>query len=248
MKEYKEPFKEPLFNFEEERVELPESFKIICCPNCSTEIPADNLNIAEKIGKCGSCQGVFSIQKDISGLQNSPKKIKQEILRPEGIELFHFRDELEISFDQPMAWLEWGFLILYSIFFIVGVGMSTEMGIILPFISLSVLPSVFSFFYYLRKKAKHRVFISIDDQYLNIMWRPKKLHIDQSYSIKDIQQAYVKYNPNIGLWVVYMIADLGKGQKHIKLASVKTASKAKYLEQEIESHLNIQDVVVPEES
>ena len=52
----------------------------------------------------------------------------------------------------------------------------------------------------------------------------------------------------MGDWQLLMIIDEGDGHKHIKLTSVSTVSKAKYLEQVIEGHLDIQDVVVPEES
>ena len=248
MKELEEPYKDPLYNIHDERVELPKAFNIICCPNCDTEIPAADLNIGEKIGKCGSCQAIFSIEKEIQNLRSTTEKIKQEILRPEGIELFHFRDELEITFEQSMGLLEWILFIFVLIFGMAGVGASVESSTIIPFILLTVFPMLISIVYYFRRKAKHRIILSIDDSYLNIIWRPRKFHIDQNHYIKDIKQLYVKHRSDLGTWQLKMIIDEGNGQKHVKLASVNSASKAKYLEQEIESHLDIQDVVVPEES
>ena len=248
MEELEEPFKDPLYRIDDERVELPATFKIVCCPNCETTVPSSDLNISEKVGKCGSCQAIFSIEKDIQKLHSSPQKIKQEILRPEGIELFYFGDELEITFEQPIGWLEWVLLFLLVIPFIAGIGMSIELGTILPFILLTLLPVALIALYAYRKKAKHRVVISIDELDLNIMNKPRKLKVDQHYSIKHIQQLYVKHRPDIGVWRLCMIVDEGNGQKHVNLSSLKSASKAKYLEQEIEAHLNIQDVVVPEES
>ena len=147
-----------------------------------------------------------------------------------------------------MTWIEWVLLILFSLFWIAGIGASLERATILPFLALSVVPSVIGYVYYLRRKAKHRKFISIDDDYLSIMWRPRKFKTNQRYAINDICQLYVKHIPDLGNWQVCMIIDKGQGQRHIKLTSVNTISKAKYLEQKIESHLNIQDVVVPEES
>ena len=245
LKEYGESYKEPLSGYEDHRVELPKTFKIISCPNCSNEIPAANLNLSNKIGKCGSCHGVFSIEEDIKSLQTARQKIKQEILRPEGIELFHFQDELEISFEQPMTWLEWPFIFLLMILMMTGIGISIESSGIIPFFTLTVVPLLLSLLYFRRKKAKHRIVLSMDEQFLNISWRPKKFHADQKYDLDDIQQLYVR---KLDSWYIYMIVDQGNGQKHIKLTSLNTPSKAKYLEQEMESYLNIQDVVVPEET
>ena len=248
MEEYKESHKDPISDFEDERVDLPETFRIICCPNCASEVPADHLNINDKIGKCGSCQAVFSIEKDIQGLQLNKQKIKQEILRPEGIELFEFKEELEISFEQPMNGFEWVMFIVVMIAFMGGSIVSIETQNVYPFLAFAIVPTILSILYYIRRKSKHRKFIFIDDHYLSIMWRPNLFNTNQRYAIDDISQLYVKFNPNMGDWQLRMIIDEGHGQKHVKISSVNTASKAKYLEQVLEAQLGIQDVVVPEET
>ena len=248
MEEYKESYKDPVSDFEKDRVDLPDTFRIICCPNCASEVPADNLNINDKIGKCGSCQAVFSIEKDIQGLQLNKQKIKQEILRPEGIELFEFKEEMEISFEQPMTAFEWVMFTVVMIAFMGGSIVSVESKNIYPFLFIAIVPTVLSLLYYIRRKSKHRKFITIDDHYLDIIWRPNLFNTNQRYAINDISQLYVKPNPNMGDWQLIVIIDEGHGQKHVKLSSVNSISKAKYLEQVIEAQLGIQDVVVPEES
>ena len=45
---------------------------------------------------------------------------------------------------------------------------------------------------------------------------------------------------------IHMIINGLDGQKHVKLITINTISKAKYLEQEIEKYLNIIDREVPE--
>ena len=50
----------------------------------------------------------------------------------------------------------------------------------------------------------------------------------------------------MGYYTIHMIINGLEGQKHEKLMTVKTLSKAKYLEQEIERYLKISDREVPE--
>ncbi len=248
MEEYKGAYKKLHKDYAEDRVELPKTFKILSCPNCSTELPTENLNLDKNLGKCNSCNAVFSIEDDLRDLHKAPQKIKQEILRPEGIELFHYHDNFTAYFDQPMAPIEWPFIFAYMIAFIAGIGASFELKSFIPFLALTVGFSVLHYLYYLRRKEKHKVILEIDDQYLNILWRPRKFIVDKSYHIKDIDQLYVKARSDNAVWFLFMIVDEGQGQKHVKLTSMNSASKAKYLEQEIEAYLDIQDVEVPEEN
>lgn len=248
MKKHSDSYKKPLSGFDDFRVDLPNSFKIIRCPNCGTETPSSNLNLENKIGKCSNCNGVFSIENELGKLQTYSQKVKQQILRPEGIELFEFQNQLEVCFEQSITWIEWVLYIIALLFGMAGIGASIETGSILPFFILTILPLVISTIYYFRRKAKHRIFLLIDEEYLNISWRPRKFNRDQRFAISDIHQLFVKHKADLGVWQLYMISDQGNGQKQTKLFSLNSASKAKYIEQEIEAYLNIQDVVVPEES
>lgn len=247
MEEHKESYKPLHKHKEQDRVELPKTFKILCCPNCDSELPTENLNLDKNLGKCNSCNAVFSIENELIDLQKGPQKIKQEILRPEGVELFHYQNNFAAYFDQPIAPIEWPFVFIYVIAFIAGIGASLELQTIIPFLILSVGSSLLHYLYYLTRKERHRVILEIDEGYLNILWRPRKFIVDKSYKIEDIHQFYVKARSDKAVWYLYMIVDEGQGQKHIKLTSTYSASKTKYLEQEIESYLNIQDAEVPEE-
>ena len=86
-------------------LEFEETFKRIKCPSCSNNVPADNININDKIAKCNTCDVVFPFEKEIA--QFLPQqRIKDEVLRPEGVEIYHHRDELNISIKQPFTALE----------------------------------------------------------------------------------------------------------------------------------------------
>ena len=93
----------------------------------------------------------------------------------------------------------------------------------------------------------HKRFLTIDSKFLYIKWRPKKLVKDKKYPIDEIDQIYVK---NVsGFNTIYMVVNSDDGQKHIRLiGQIRSFSKARYLEQEIERHLGIKDREVPEET
>ena len=81
-------------------LEKEQSFYKILCPSCKNEVKSNDLNINDKIAKCGACNVVFSFQEMVNNLFTNPTKIKQEIIRPEGIDLFYLKDELDITVQQ----------------------------------------------------------------------------------------------------------------------------------------------------
>ena len=34
--------------------DFPKVFKEVCCPSCNNTVPADNLNLSDKVAKCGA--------------------------------------------------------------------------------------------------------------------------------------------------------------------------------------------------
>jgi len=230
-------------------VELPKVFKKICCPSCTDEVPADNININDKIAKCNHCDVVFPFHQDITDFQDTTK-IRQEVIRPEGIDVFHFQDELEISVRQPGTAFVLDYLgvtlfplfafLMTMIFFDGG-----KVALAVPLIlwALTGLSSIRLF-----NRSKYKIHLTIDQQDLHVYWRPKNFHKDKSYAVADIDQVYIKSidGHNFG---VFMIVNGIDGQKHVTLVQYAgSRSKAQYLEQEIESHLGITDRRVPEET
>jgi len=86
-------------------------------------VPADNININDKIAKCGGCHAVFPFQHEIDKLLNA-RKPKQTVLRPDGIDLYAYQNELEIAVKQPtigwdvIPWIVWPWIpILFTALF-----------------------------------------------------------------------------------------------------------------------------------
>lgn len=222
-------------------------YKKIGCPSCGSDVPASHLNIDDKIAKCGGCDVVFSFQQEVDDL-TTPMAAKQEILRPEGIDLFHYKGELDISMQQPISVPEaimGGVLPMFALMFsLIYFLKDNEIPGLIPLI-FGIL--AFLALFNLLHRSKQKIFIHIDDRHLSIKRRPSKMIKDQEYRISEIDQLYVKA---IGAHhFVYMIVDSPLGQKHVKLVSnIESTSKARYLEQEIEKQLGILDRKVPEET
>ena len=115
--------KEPLEQYKPaERLDLPKSkeelpvvFEKVMCPSCNGHVHADNLNLEKSLAKCGDCSVIFSFEKDVEKVKLVEKvKMKQEHLRPEGIDLFYFNDELNISMQQPMHMIDVLGCLLYT--------------------------------------------------------------------------------------------------------------------------------------
>lgn len=246
--EYKKPYQEDFLDLNSPDSSETKNFIEICCPKCDSAVPVNDLDLDEKLGKCNSCNVVFAFDKEIASLKNEHRKTRQRILRPEGIDMFHFNDELELSFKQSFSLAEQLMLTLVPFFSFALVGILAEAGlpslvIMSPFLISFLLAAI----YFITRKRQVK-YIKVDSKELRLMQHPNVLKTTAVFAAHDISQLYVKQDSSSGSWRLMMLVDEGGGQKHVKLTQVRTASKAKFLEQEIESYLNIEDVVVPEET
>ena len=219
----------------------------VTCPKCQANILGDGIHLEDKIAKCKDCGVVFSFQREINQL-SKPNRIKQEILRPEGIDIFQFKNELDFTIQRPYTILD-GILgglgiplaLIFTVAFIFKGG-----NLFIPAI-ISWLISAYPIYNWITH-SKRKIHVNIDERAINIQKRPKGTTKDQSYDRIDIDQLYIKRNQGTGHYEIYMIANALEGQKHIRLIpNVDSKTKARYLEQEIEKYLGIIDREVLEE-
>lgn len=246
--EYKQTYKEDFLDLNSPDLSKAQDFIEICCPKCDNSIPAADLNINDKLAKCSSCNVVFAFEKEIATLKNEHRKTHQRILRPEGIDMFHFNDELELSFKYSISPIE-QFVMLGIMFFSLIVAASlSKIGLSDIVIGSPIVISFLAAGIYSIMRNWQLKYIKVNAMGLRILKHPNVFKKKEIYHAGDIGQLYVKHDASFSNWQLMMLVDEGDGQKHVKLTQVRTASKAKFLEQEIESYLNIEDVVVPEES
>ena len=225
--------------------EFPKVFKNVSCPSCSEAVPAENLNLQNSVAKCGSCHAIFSIEEEIAEIKVKGE-MKQEIFRPEGIDLFYYKDDLEITMDGHVN--QWDIVGLFLFFSAAGFGIPLHLfeGMPILFLMIAILGTLF-FIFRLMNYKKNRTIIDINDRSLTVKHRPNNLKKDRTFLAEDIDQVYLKYSKTQGTMQgtyfldIYVIVNGSKGQQHQKLLSVNTLTKAKYLEQEIEKYLGIED-------
>jgi len=242
--------KEPIKQYKPaEKLELPnikkafpKVFKKVTCPSCSEEVTAEHINLQNSVAKCGSCHVVFSIEEELASVKTKEKaEIKQEFFRPEGINLFYYKDEMEISLDGYVnQWDIAGFMLFLSA---LGIGLMVyfekNISVLIPLISM--LGTLF-FTFRLMNYKKNKIFIDVNDQSLTVKHRPNNLVKDLTFPAEDIDQIYIKPSSTQGgYFEIHAIINGPKGQYHQKLLVVNTLTKSKYLEQEIEKYLGIED-------
>ena len=220
-------------------------FTPINCPSCGAGVPADNININNNIGKCGNCNVVFSFEKEISEL-TGPQNRKDEVIRPEGVEVFRYDNELDFTLQQPVSPMEAVGMTLFMVAAPISLILHYKEGVSLVWaIGFTIVFLYFLFSMIFR--SSYKLFINLDSNYLNVRYRPSNLQKDKKYLLSEIDQLYVKAVG--GSASLYMIVNGVEGQKHVSITPMMVGkSKVRFLEQEIEKHLKIKDRQVPEES
>ncbi|MDH3243224.1 MAG: hypothetical protein OEM26_01300 [Saprospiraceae bacterium] len=246
MKQPVERYKEvEKLELKEIKKEFPRVFKKVHCPSCQEEVIADNLDLQNSLAKCGSCHVIFSIEEEVEGVK-AKKEANQEFLRPEGIDLFHFRENLDITVQQHFGGLDiFGIIFLpilagFSLLFYFLKGASIYFPI---FFTIGTA----YFIYRILNYSRNKIYIDINDKFLSSKYRPRNFNKDKTFNAAEIDQLYLKQSSDgMGYYTIYIIINGLEGQRHEKLLTVKTLSKAKYLEQEIEKYLRVEQRDVPE--
>ncbi len=214
-----------------------QNYTTVDCPSCQTSVPAEHININDKIAKCGDCDVVFSFDETLKSLTQSGAS-KQTVLRPQGIDVYEFKHETEITVKQPAAAIEILPFTVLPIFLFFSVLLVFKKGISIMWPGVAFIMNLILTIY-LYKREKHTVNIRINKSDLNVQWRPKKLMSDKSYHISDIKQLYVKGHQ------IFMIVDGIDGSQHVNLIpGLVNQTQAHFLEQQIEAYLKIQDEAV----
>ncbi len=225
--------------------EFPKVFKKVHCPSCEEEVNADDLNLQNSVAKCGSCNVIFSIEEEVE-IVKTKKEMKQEVFRPEGIDLFHYKDDLDITIQQHFQGLDVFGIILMPALAFFSFLFHFAKGVPIYYPIIFTLGSLY-FIYRALNYSKNKTYIDINDRALSIKSRPKNFKKDKTFDAIEIDQLYIRHAVDgSGYYSIYMIINGLEGQKHEKLITVNTLSKAKYLEQEIERYLNIEHRDVPE--
>lgn len=222
--------------------EFPQALRKIECPSCNSEISVADISLDKEIAKCNSCNGIFSIAEDVSHLK--PKKKKHEIIRPEGIDLFYFQDGLDITVTKHLQGLDAFGIITFPTLAAFAIFISILKPIPISIPVVLTLASIY-FIYRAMTYSKNKIYLDVNKETITVKHMPNNFQKEKVYNSREIDQVYVGRDTS-GYFSLNIIINGIDGQKHQKLFSVKTMTKGKFLEQEIEKHLGIEDRSVPE--
>lgn len=215
----------------------------IICPNCNAGVSAKDTNIQEMVGKCTSCDSIFSLKPIAASLNAEVDTLFTENLgRPAGVELNYFNDEMEISLKQNQVFSTL-LVILAPLFLFLGVlifykkGFDWAAGMAAVSAVLTALGT-----WNLVNGRKHRTYVTLSKTRLDIEHRPKNLTKDRSFSTASIEQFFVSADLQLGGFAIYALVNSPEGQKRQKIVGgLKSQIKGKYLEQEMERYLGIKN-------
>jgi Zn-finger nucleic acid-binding protein len=212
----------------------------INCPSCNEVVVASNIELESKVGKCSNCNALFSVKNEVEKLIEH-SKTKEKILRPEGVESFHFRNEFEIEVNQPVPVLDIvilalvPFIIIFStlLYFLKGFNTALTICVISSLILTKGILRV-------AQRKRYKTYLTIKKDYIYVQDRPKSFRKDKEFSVLNLDQVYVKQTTD-GAGLFFIVNGIN-GQRHEQvLGRFQNVGKLKYIEQEIESYLKIQD-------
>lgn len=227
----------------------------LSCPNCRAEIQAADINVANTLAKCASCNTVF----DFSPVLKTPSHKKQEVLLPPGIEAYSTNYELDIELNWRKTSKALGFFLFFTLFwngivsiFVVTALLTGSFGM-LAAISIHLLIGI-GLLYYVLTVLFNTTYVIVSQRELSIEHRPLRtpFYSNRYIPTRDIDQIFVeKYaagKTNGKTNYAFAVQAILPGGKRVKLVKgLKNADQALYIEQEVESFLRIQDEPVDEE-
>ena len=222
------------------------------CPDCRYPIPYDDINITKTIAKCKSCDNIFDFAEEEDGSSLSvlsPRR--KEIVIPTGIEVLSLMSELEIMIKWKKAGKSFApffsvIFFVFSLFFLYTMILSGAYGMIpflLPFLLAGGHLMYTSLGYFI-----NTTYITVDDQKLQIEHKPIKFLSQRNtyYHPDEIDQLYTRRyqvgsQNGMPVYAFAVEMELKNGKKQSLVKSLHSAKYGRFIEQEIERYLKIQD-------
>lgn len=234
-----------------EKLDLPFSestekldFIKIDCPSCGTLIQAEHIDVEKQVGKCTNCQALFSVEEKITSLHLKSKE-KETLKRPDSVQIFHFKEEVEIEIVQPFPILDTIILSLLPFIFFFAIllyfAKNSDPAMWVALVSgLGMTRSLIQVF----NRKQNKIFINTNKKTIEILRRPKNFIADKIFQVSEIEQIYVKQtHEGVGLFFLLNTID---GQRHEQVIKrLKDTGQGKFIEQELEQYLAIKNKDVP---
>ncbi|HIH44812.1 MAG TPA: hypothetical protein HA257_07015 [Candidatus Methanoperedenaceae archaeon] len=222
----------------------------ICCSQCNSSVPANNIDLNSKIAKCANCNSVFNFKDQLAGIFEK----RADITLPDGVSIR--KDILGMMITRRWFRRSILFLTLFTLFWdgvvlsiywssIVSGQYNTAMSG-----SLHAIIGIF-LTYYVLTGYFNKTYISVNPQSISIRNGPIPALGNKSIGARDVRQLYSKENiqsSRRGISYTYDLYAINSQGKHAKLLSgLENAEQVLYIEQQMESFLHIKDEPVSRE-
>lgn len=225
--------------------------KNINCPNCSSSIPAKNINLQKELAKCENCDII--VQLDDSYNKFKPQRKEEIFVIPKGIDVLKMFGELniDVSWRHATSFFLVFFTLLWNAMVLPFAIISIYSGeyFFLLFLSLHILVGIGLILWTLASLF-NTTYITVDYDVIKIEHKPFKLWFKESIVyVNTIQQLFVKKypngstngNPNYAYKVVLLL----KNNDEVELVkNIAKPVQARFIEQEIEKFTGIKDTYV----
>lgn len=221
---------------------------MLVCPQCSTPIPADKINMQALIAVCPACHQMFEFGQEVE-----PEKVKsKKIERPKRVHLKIEPDHMRLSYD----WFTWAGLVIVptALFWnavtwtLVGMVLYSRIWFILLFISGHVALGLWMMYSAATTLFNHTA-IQIDEGVLTVQHGPFPARGNKTLNTPEIEQLFYKqsfpkrklrsrgsnYQLNYELF-----AALSDGTEHT-LFQHTDENVVRYIGQKLRRYLNMHD-------
>ncbi len=237
----------------------------IRCKNCGTPIPAEDINLANALAKCRQCHAVFSFAGAVGLPASAPTApVKREkVPLPPAIQVEEGMSKLTLTrrwFSPVYIFLAFfcvmwdGFLVFWYGAAMFGMGAeaggpATICALLFPLghvaVGLGLTYTTIAGFF-------NRTLIEVTRGSLKISHGPIPWWGNQDLRTADLKQLFCEEQVHRGKhgsrnYTYDVHAVLQDGRKHKLLSGLPSTDQALYIEQAIETHLEIEDRHVPGE-
>lgn len=230
------------------------------CPNCTTQIQGEDVNVVKTIAKCRTCDNIFDFTRQLTAAQ-PPVPYRELHDEPAGVDLHEFGDSMEIEVSQRGAKGTWLLLapvltLLFPLVFMIGSGFPWFMWMVVFGVFLIAEIGVL---WRGIGRLLNKTYIYVDRQFLSVERRPLHLLVrnDLIFDPIDVAQLYVvrklikerkRKKGKVTKIFGYSVAlETHAGQRHVLIPDLHSADLARYLEARIETYLGIANRSMPGE-
>lgn len=219
----------------------------IYCPDCNAAVEAGDINIFDKIAKCGACNNVFSYAQHVS-ISEIQQQERVSIGKPKNfvVERSSYGLQIVRSWFTPMVIFLTFFCIVWNGFmaawFITAI--KSKQYFMVLFGSLHGVVGL-GLFYGVLAGYINKTYIRISNGSINITHRPLPWLGRKNIPRQDLKQLYsketIRQGKNGQYYRYYVEAITNKGENIRLIGNLDSSEEALFIEQEIEKYLKIED-------